>query len=263
MINQPDQDVWERETRIPENKLVLPAPVDEGPYQRRYSSPLLDSRTSQQTSVTSPGLFARFFQLVRRDPAYAVLALGIALVIFASCVFLVLGANLMLNGNSSTTWNSAQTQHPSVPTPSGTVDNNPSFPTPATRNGSNQSSQPTAAGPTPVLQPSPSQPTDQGTLTVQITSVPSVVNNNSHVLVGVQTSEPGVTIRLQVTYNATPFFYSSTGQTGSAGDGTLSWNIRVRAAFGNSARATLIVFATDQNGQQATSQPVTVMISGA
>jgi hypothetical protein len=254
MVNQPDQDV--RGVQTPESKLVLPAPPDGGPYRQRYSSPLPDPRMSRRVSTTSH----RLWQLIRKDPAYAVLALGIALVIFASFVFLVLGANLLLSSNNGVAWNSAQTQHPSVPAPSGTVDNNPSFPTPATGKGTSKSSQP-AAGPTPVLQPSPNPPGDQGTLSVQITSVPSVVSNNTRVLVGVQTSESGVSLRLQVTYNASPFFYSSSGNTGGDGNGTLVWNVRVRSLLSTSVQATLVVFATDQNGQQATSQPVTVMIT--
>ncbi len=257
MINQPDQDVQ----RVPASKLVLPASPDEGPYRQRYAPPRPDPRMGQPTPAASQGLFTRLSRLMRKDPAYAVLALGIVLVVFASFVFLVLGANLLLNNNSSgTEWTSAQTQHPSVPTPSGTVNDKPSFPTPVTGKGTNQSSQP-AAGPTPSLQPSPNPPTDQGTLNVQITSVPNVVSNNSRVSVGVQTSEPNVNLRLQVTYTAAPFFSGSSGNTGGDGNGTITWNVKVRSLLGGSVQATLVVTATDQNGQQATSQPVTVMIT--
>lgn len=263
MVNQPEKDT--QGVRRSSSKLVLPAPPDEGLYRRRASSPLPQPPLSQTTSTASGGFFSRLYQLWRKDPAYTVLSLAITLVIIASLTFVVLGAHALLGGNNGSLWSSAQTQHPAAPTVSGTVDNKPSFPTPNSNKGSSSSSQP-KAGPTPNLQPTPTAPSDQGTLSVQIVSIPNVVRNNTRVLVIVQTSEPGVSVRLQVTYDAAPFFYNSNTRT-TSGDGTasLTWNVRVLSAGGNGGngvQATVIVTATDRNGQQAVSQPATVMVTG-
>jgi hypothetical protein len=79
----------------------------------------------------------------------------------------------------------------------------------------------------------------------------------------VQTSEPGVSVRLQVNYDAAPFFYTSGGHTTDGnGNAALTWNVRVFGVNGNGVQATVVVIATDRQGQQATSQPATVMITG-
>lgn len=259
MVNQPEKDT--RGVQTPERKLVLPAPPDEGLYRRPYSSPRPDPLIDQQTPPTSNNLFTRLFRLWRKDPAYAVLSLAIALVAIASLVFVVLGANAILSGNNGPAWSSAQTQHPPALTPAGTVDNHPTFPTPGSNKGSSSSSQP-QGGPTPSLQPSP---VDQGTLTVQIVSISDVVHNNSRVHVVVQTSEPGVSVRLQVTYDAAPFFYTSgVRTTDDNGNASIPWNVRVfgLGGNGNGVQATVVVVAVDRNGQQANSQPATVTVTG-
>jgi hypothetical protein len=258
MVNQPEKDTQGVQT--PSRKLVLPALSDEELYKQRVSSPLSGPPIDRQAASPSHNPFTRLFRLWQKDPAYVVLSLAIALVALASLVFVVLGANAILSSNSGPTWSSAQIEHPPAPTPAGTVDNSPTFPTPGSNKGSSSSSQP-HGGPTPTLQPSPVG--DQGTLNVQIVSIPDVVHNNTRVRVVVQTSEPGVSVRLQVTYDAAPFFYTNGAHTTDGnGNATLTWNVRVFGLNGNGVQATVVVIATDRQGQQATSQPSTVMVTG-
>jgi hypothetical protein len=256
MVNQPDQDM--QGVHSPARKLAMPEPPDAGQYRRRYSSPRPDQSINQQTSAAPHGLFTRVLHRWRTDRAFAVLSAAIALVVIASVVLVSLGVNAVNAGNNGPGWNKAMVQHPAVPSPTGTIDLKPKFPTPGSKKGSSTSSQPT-----PGTQPTQTDPTDQGTLNVQITDVPDVVNNQSQVQVDVQTSEPDVTVRLEVTYNALPFYYTSRADTTDGdGNGTLAWNVRVRSfSNGNNVSANLIVIATDRNGQQATSDPVTVEIT--
>lgn len=260
MVNQPDQGT--QGVHTPARKLALPEPPDAGQQRRRYSSLHPDRSIYQSASTASHGLFTRVWQRWRKDPAFAVLSVALALVVIASLVFVSLGVSALTGGGGGPAWTSAMTEHPALPTPTGTLDAKPKFPTPVTGKGSSTSSQP-GAGPTPNLQPTPNNPDDQGTLNVQIVDVPNVVNNRSQVQVDIQTSEPDVDVRLQVTYDAAPFYYTSSGDTTNGnGNATLDWNVRVRSTFnGNNATATVIVVATDQNGQQATSDPVTVEVA--
>lgn len=260
MVNQPQKDM--QGAQSPASKLVLPAPPDEGQYRQGYSSPRPEQFIHQPISTASHGLFTRLLQLWRKDPAYTVLSLAIALVVIASIVFVALGAHAFLGNNNGQTWNSAMTQHPGAPTPVGAVDNKPSFPTPGSAKGSSASSQP-KAGPTPVLQPTATAAPDQGTLSVQIVSIPNVVRNNSRVRVVVRTSEPGAIVRLQVTYDTAPFAFASGNHvTDGNGNSAITWTVRVFSINNGNAQATVIAIATDRNGQQATSQPMTVMITG-
>lgn len=262
MNNRPEWDMQDGGNAAP--KLVLPAPPQQEPhYKQSHAHPHHESTiriTPVQPGLTaSPGHFASLLQKGRKEPAYFVLTLAIALVLITSIIFVALGASVFFNNNGQQ-WNSSQTEREPGQTPSGTVDAKPSFPTPASNQGSNQSSQP-AAGPQPTFQPSP---TTQGPLSVQITSIPNVVHNNTRVHVVVQTSEPNVDVRLQVTYDVVPFFYAVSGHTTDGnGNATLPWNIRVflNNTFNQSAQATVTVIATDQQGQQATSQPVSVIVT--
>lgn len=260
MVNQPDQD--KQGVHTPARKLVLPEPPDAGQQRWRYSSPRPGQSINQATSPASHGLFTHLWRRIRTEPAFALLSLAIALVLISSVVLVALGASALLSGSNEPTWTSAMVQHPAQPSPTGTLDVKPKFPTPGSKKGSSASSQP-GAGPTPNLQPTSTGTNDQGTLNVQISNIPDVVNNQSRVQVGVQTSEPDVDIRLQVTYDAAPFYYASGGRvTNGGGDGTLTWNVRVYSfTHGNNVQATVVVTATDRNGQQATSQPVTVEVT--
>ncbi len=257
MVNQPDQDTQGVQT--PASKLVLPEPPNAGQDRRPYSSPRSGRLINQSTSTALHGLFTRVSGRWRTDPAFAVLSLAIALVVIASFVLVALGARAIADGSNTPVWNKSMTEHPVLPTPTGTFDPRPKFPTPVSGKGSSTSSQP-GMGPSNYAQPTPN---DQGTLNVQIVNIPDVVNNQSRVRVDVQTSEPNVDVQLQVTYDAAPFAYASNGDTtDDQGNATLNWNVRVRSfANDNNVQATVIVVATDQNGQQATSQPLTVEVT--
>ena len=255
MVNPPDQDTQGVQT--PSHKLVLPPPLEQGqPSASPYPEPTM---YMNQTALppASPGFFTRTLQNWRKEPVYFVLALAIALVLASSIVFVALGANLLLGNNKSAPGNNSHAAHAPALTPTSTVDNQPALPTPA-------STQP-VIGSTPNLQPTSTQPGNQGTLSVQIVSIPDTVHNDTRVHVSIQTSEPGASVHLKVNYDAAPFLYtSSTHTTDGNGNATLTWNVRVLAFGGlnNGVHATVVVIATDQNGQQATSQPVSVTITG-
>lgn len=222
-----------------------------------------EEKLGQPIPDAASGFFIRQLRRWRSDPAYAVLALAIVLVVIVALVFTSVGVSALLAINGGPQWSSAQTQHPSLPTPAGTIDTRPRFPTPATGGGSSISSQPVAR-PTPTLRASPTLPPDQGTLSVEIISIPDVVNNKSQVQVEVQASEPGVTVRLQVIYDASPFYYNSNkSTTNHNGNATLYWNVRVSTLLnGNNVQARVVVVAIDRNGQQAVSQEAMVLITG-
>jgi hypothetical protein len=256
VVNQPEQDT--QGVHSPERKLALSEPPDAGQQRRRYSSPRPDQSINQQMSTAPHGLFTRVLHRLRTDRAFALLCASIALVILTSVILISLSASAVNASNNGPVWNKAMVQHPTMPASTGTVDLKPKFPTPASKKGSNTSSQPT-----PGVQATQPDSPDQGTLNVQITDVPDVVNNQSQVRVEVQTSEPGVEVHLQVSYNAFPFYYTSRADT-TDGDGnaTLTWSVRVRSFnSNNNVTANLIVVATDRNGQQATSDPTTVEIT--
>lgn len=257
MVNQPDQDMQGAHT--PARKLVLPEPPNVGQKRRHYSSPRPGQSINQSASTASHGLFTHMLQRLRTDSSFALLSLAMVLVVISSLVFVSLSIHAITSSSGTPDWTQAMTEHPVVPTPTGTFDIKPTFPTPASNKGSSTSSQPGTA-PVPNAQPTSN---DQGSLNVQIVNIPNVVNNRSQIQVDVQTSEPNVDVQLQVTYDAAPFYYNSQGDTtDDNGNATLNWNVRIRnLSNGNNAQATVIVVATDQNGQQATSQPTTVEIT--
>ncbi|SRR5258707_8743291 len=260
MVNQPDQNTQGGHT--PARKLVLPEPPDAGQQRQPYSSPRSGWSINLPTSAAAHGLFTHIKQRVYTEPAFALLALAVALVVISSFVFVALGLSAMNSNSSGPTWNSAMTQHPAVPTPTGTVDIKPTFPTPVSGKGSSSTSQPNPNGSTNP-QPTATDNGDQGTLSVNIANIPNVVTNDSRVQVDVQTSEPNVDVHLEVTYDASPFNYTNGGDTtDDNGNATLNWNVRVRSSNnGNNVQAIVIVVATDNNGQQATSQPTTVEVT--
>ena len=263
MINNPDT-----EDQVPRGRLVLPAPP--GETQRMYGD---IQRTRLQTEqlirrqahAAPQGTVARLAYYWRKDPAYKVLFIAIAMVLVASIVFVSLASAAFLgNPNSS----SSSQNPPVVARPTGAVDLRPTFPNPGGGQGGNQSSQPPLYQ-TPALQPT--NPTDQpsptpndggGTLTVQITNIPPQVANGQTVNVSVNTSEPGATVTLVVRYNVQPYRASAGPQTtDGGGNATLSWFVLVYSIGQRNAQATVYAVATDQNGQQAMSQVATVQIS--
>ena len=259
MVNQPDQDT--QGVQAPVSKLARPEPPNVGQKRQRYSSPRPTRSINQPISAAFHGLLTRTMQRWRTELAFRLLSAAVALAIVSALIVTVLVAHAVTTGTSSPDWTPAMVQHPAATAPANSTNLKPTFPTPVTGKGSSTSSQPTGHSATS-LQPTPASD-DQGTLDVQITNIPDVVNNRSTVQIDVQTSEPNIDVQLQITYNAAPFYYTSRGDTtDDQGNASLNWNVRVRSlSNGNNAQATVIVVATDHHGQQATSQPMTVEIT--
>ncbi len=213
----------------------------------------------------------RLAHLWRSDPAYKVLIVAVVTVLISGIVLLTVLGSLVTRGAASpspqgqgpaaninvgqTATSAAQPQTKAKPTPAPTPTLAPTptpFPTPTP--------EPTMA-PTPIPTPTPAF---TGALAVQITQIPDPVQNNSTVSVTVQTNEPQVRVWLTVTYqSALPGFYNSGQQiTGGDGNASLTWQINVTSLRNaKSVKATVVVSATDNNGQQAQSQPTTVTVN--
>ncbi|HEY7417855.1 MAG TPA: hypothetical protein VH593_21910 [Ktedonobacteraceae bacterium] len=177
---------------------------------------------------------SRGFKLLRSLPASRVIALTIALVLTACLALVALGASTLLHPTSS-----------HAPQKPSTGRTSPSAPT------ATSPSAPTAT----------STPKNASVLTVQITSIPNSVVNGTTVKAQIQTSKPGVSVKLQVTYQISPFSSTSTSQiTDNNGQATINWPLNV-ASFNGKTHATVTAVATDQNGQQVTSNPMTVTIT--
>ena len=104
---------------------------------------------------------------------------------------------------------------------------------------------------------------DYSLLTVNITSIPSTVFNNTTTLLSVTTDEPGIDVTLSVTYSsASPsYFQGASATTNSNGQATLPWSIKVRPTKKSSkVTAHVTVLARNTNGQTVTSQTVTVQV---
>ncbi len=262
MINQPDT----QEQKAQSEKLVLPAPPAEQPMY--YGGQKAQLRPEQlirnQTQPAPKGAGARIAFYWRKDPAYKVLMIAMAMVLLAGIIFVSLASAAFL-GNPNFFASSTSQTIPKGANPTGTVDLRPTFPAPGGGSGSNQSSQPPMQQ-TPAVQPTTVQqsptPGGGGTLNVQITSIPSSVTNGSVVNVGVNTSEPGVSVLLVIRYS-TQGGRSTAGPqiTDNNGNATIPWFVIY--GFGKkSVQAFVYAVATDQNGQQAMSQTVTVVIRG-
>ena len=259
----------------PQGKLVLPAYPDEEPHG--YSGPLTQVRPDQliqhETMPAPKNPLAKIGYYWRKDPAYKVLMIATVLVIATGFIFVSLAtAAFIRNPNFFSSISNTTPQTPTGVTPSSTVDLRPTFPSPGGGAGGSTSSQPPAqsttvlpATPTesttPTPQPSP-VPGGGGTFIVQITNIPGQVSNNSTVQVGVTTNEPGVTVRLQVSYNAYPFFYQSGAQvTGGDGNATLYWSVQVSQTRIKHVVARVTAVAIDANGQYVTSATYTVQVT--
>lgn len=216
-------------------------------------------------------LFARLAHFWRKDFAHKIFIIAAVMVLIAGGFFVVLATrtlaqNLILSGNNSAISQNLPTSAP----PAGTVDLQPTFPTPSGGQGSTSSSQPPMQDtpvivPTPVVTPSGGSPTPSpnpgGALTVQITNIPNVVQNNSRVQVDVQTSLPGATVRLSISYDTFPYYGQSGAQiTDNNGNATLNWAVRVFKRGNFKATATVVAVAISQDGQRAVSAPVTVQV---
>lgn len=259
MINQSDTQEQEAQP----GNLVLPAPPadEQQMYYGGQKAPLRPGQLLRnQTQAAPQGARARIAYYWRKDPAYKVLMIAMAMVLLAGIIFVSLASAAFL-GNPNLFASSSSQSIPRGANPTGTVDLRPTFPAPGGGSGTSQSSQPPMQS-TPALQPTSDQqsPTAGGTLTVQITNYPQTVTNGSRANVDVNTSEPGVSVILMIRYNQGGRTTAGPQTTDSNGNATIPWFVFV---FGQrNIQATIYAVATDQNGQRAKSQTVQVQIRG-
>jgi hypothetical protein len=264
------QDVHEQQ---PQKKLVLPASHASDRIAQNVFKLL--SRFSLISFSMPSFLLTRLRYLWHRDSAHKVLMIALAFLLIAGLIFGTFATTMLFHLSELFIRNNSVAafpqQAPPEVTPQGTVDFHPTFPTPGGGQGSTASSLP-PMGPTPSLQNTPSIPTvivqptppqQGGQLTLQITSISTRVSNNSFVPVQVAANEPGVTVQLYVTYNVPPGYYSSQAQTtDGSGNATLSWVVSVFTFGRRQTVARVTAIGRDQDGQQASSQVVTVQVVG-
>lgn len=212
----------------------------------------------------------------RKDPAYLVLLIAICTLLIAGIVFAVVASNIFSQGNGPSGQSGPTTSNTGA-TPRGTLDTNPRFPTPGGNQGGSTSSQPPKTSGTPVIQstptlaptpttvttvqPTPTQGQQNGQLTLQITGIQTPIPNDNLDPVTVTTSQPNIAVRLVITYNAPPGLSSLGPQmTDGGGNVTFNWFVSVRAFGHNHVTAHVMAVARDQNGQEVTSQTMTVQI---
>ncbi len=251
----------------PSQKLVLPPPdaayaPQSQQTQHGYAPPEYFLH-SKQMPVVPVFPFPNQKRSWRKDPAFIVLLVSICAVLFGGVAFAAVATTMF-----SATTNQPVTTAPAGPQGSG--NSGAIIPTPISTSMMQPTQVPTTV-PTTVVQPSPTviptaipttPPVQTGPLTVQFDNVPAQVSNNSVVPITVTTSQANTTVRLIITYNASPFFLTVGPQmTDANGTITLSWKVAVRA-FGHNTPATarVLVVARSQNNQQVTSQPFTVQI---
>ncbi len=264
MLNHPDTE----RSNSSLDKLVLPDLTDEeervasSPHRAQFNPNLL---IRQKTPPAPKKVLPKLAWYWRKDPAYKVFMIAIAMVVLASIVLVSLVSAAMFGRSSSGV--SYSLTPPAKVVPGGPVDLHPAFPTPGGGNGTGQSSQPPAQN-TPSLGPTATttettQPTVQpgGQLTLQITNFPQAVNNNSRVGITVSTSQPGVSVYLQIRYNAQPT-RATAGPRMTDGDGnvTIPWSVFVFSFNRKNVQATITAIATGQNGQFVSSAPVVVQV---
>lgn len=262
MLNNPDT----QEPAPQSGKLVLPAPPVE--EQRTYSGTQLrpEQLILRRTQPAPKGTISKLTYYWRKDPAYKVLIIALAMVVIAGVVFVSL-ASATVFGNQNSSASSLSQNPPPAPKATGTVDLRPTFPNPSGGNGTTQNSQPplyqtpSLPSTSPTAQSSPTQ--GNGSLTVQITNMPPVVNNGTSVDVGVNTSEPNANVLLVIHYNNAQPSRANAGPatTDGGGNATISWFVFVYSLRQRNVQATVYAVATDQNGQQARSQYVNVQVN--
>ena len=205
----------------------------------------------RQPSSSPANPLAKLAHLWRSDPAYRVFFLALATVLISGLVCLAIISNLFKAPSSTSQGPDAhQTTGTSAPTPVNIPTPMPS-PTPT-------------PSPTPIIEPiTPPSPPAPSQLAVQITNIPSVVMNNTTASVSVTTNQSGVSVSLSVTYSsATPSsFNGGSKTTDSNGQATLPWHVNIHPLKKfSTVTAHVTIFAQDTNGQNATSQTVTVQI---
>lgn len=227
--------------------------------------PIRPDQLIRRTATPPPqNLLVRLLYFWKKDPAYKVMMIAVALVVIASLLFVSAIGNAFLRNPNFLTIGSNSSSSPPIPVvPTGTVDLRPTFPPPGGGNGSTSSSQPPTQG-TPSLQStadaSPTTNPGGGPFSITITNIPSHVSDNSVVSVGVNTGQPNLTVTLEVIYNVPPFRYASSPVTTDGnGNAVLSWSVAV-IMYGRQSRAFVYAVGRDQNGQRVQSQAVTVQI---
>jgi hypothetical protein len=276
MIDHPDM----HEPATAQEKLVLPAPPEQRPAPPVYSDPRLqvpdvysDPRMQVPPEMlirhNAPPLprspLAKLVYFWRKDPAYKVLMIAVAMVVIAGLLLTTFVTSTLLHGFSTA---DPVVQNPVATTqPVGTVDNRPTFPTPGGGDGSTVTSQPPMQSTpilqptTPPIQPSPSPPAS-GTLSLQITNIPNHVRNNTGVDVGVNTNEANISVSLVILYSSFP--YRGTAgpvTTDTNGSANIRWFVFINAFSNRAVTASVYAVARDQNGQIVRSQPATVQVS--
>ena len=266
MINQPDT----QEQKPQSEKLVLPAPPAEE-QQLYYDGQKAQIRPEQlirrQVQPVPTGIKARLAFYWHKDPAYKVLMIALTMILVAGIIFVSLASAAFL-GNSNFFSSSYTPQAvPKGANPTGTVDLRPTFAAPGGGSGTNQQSSQPPTQSTPALQATNSTdqqsptPGGNGTLNVQFTSLPQQVMNGSYINVGVNTSEPGATVELVIRYNTQGGRSIADPQTtDSNGNATIPWLVYTFSFGQKNVQANVYALATDQNGQRAKSQTVTVQI---
>jgi hypothetical protein len=267
MINQPDT----QEQKSQSEKLILPAPPAEE-QQMYYGGQKAQLRPEQlmrlQTEPAPKGVGARLAFYWHKDPAYKVLMIATTMVLIAGIIFVSLASAAFL-GNSSFLASTSSTPQaiPKGSNPTGTVNLRPTFPAPGGGSGTNQQSSQPPMQSTPALQPT--NPTGQpsatpgggGTLNVQFTDIPQQVKNGNSVNVGVNTSEPGVSVILVINYSVRGGRSTAGPQiTDSNGNASIPWFVYIFGFGQKNVQAFVYAVATDQNGQKARSQTVQVQI---
>ena len=268
------------EPAMGQGKLVLPAvPPEQLQPPPVYSDPRIqvpDFYTNPRMRVAPEMLIrhnspppprsplAKLAYFWRRDPAYKVLMIAVAMVVIAGLLLTTFVTSMLLHGFAAgvpVVQNPAATAHPV-----GTVDNKPTFPTPGGGDGSTVTSQPPMQSTpilqptTPPIQPSPSPPS--GTLAVQITNIPNHVRNNASVDVGVNTNQANISVSLVIYYSSFPYRgIAGPVTTDANGNATIRWFVFANAFGNRMITASVYAVARDQNGQAVRSQPVTVQIS--
>src|SRR5260221_8465595 len=178
MLNNPDT----QEPAPQSGKLVLPAPPVE--EQRTYSGTQLrpEQLILRRTQPAPKGTISKLTYYWRKDPAYKVLIIALAMVVIAGVVFVSL-ASATVFGNQNSSASSLSQNPPPAPKATGTVDLRPTFPNPSGGKGNNQKKPnplltTTSLPPTfPTTSPQPTQ--TQKTLILQDTSQPPTVNNTA------------------------------------------------------------------------------------
>lgn len=262
MLNHPDT----RPLTPLSGKLVLPdvsyeeQRVASGQHRAQFDPNLL---IRQKTPPPPKQTLPKLAWYWRKDPAYKVFMIALAMVVVASVILVALVSASMF-GHPSPGASYSQTP-PTKVVPRGTVDLHPTFPKPSGGNGTGQSSQPPAQS-TPSLGTTTTatvQPTTQpgGQLTLQINNFPGAVNNNSRVDITVSANQPGVSVYLQIRYNAQPMRATAGPRmTDANGNATIPWSVFVFSFSRKNIQATLTAIATDQNGQRVSSNSVVIQV---